>query len=155
MNYRWNTVLVLAALLASCGDDEAAPTGRGAVTSEVKVIATEFAFETDVSSIPAGKVKTVLINDGKQPHQVGFYRLNEGVAFDYFKRTVMRDETQIPRLARGGVVGVMRTVGSGETGSTIGGPLESGTYALMCFIRDEKTAKTHAELGMIAPFAVR
>lgn len=156
------TAMVVAMVLAAtaCGgaDGSSTPTAsveEGQVT-RVEIEAFDFAFEVSPDPVPAGEIETVLTNNGKQPHQGMLYRLNHGVDFDGFKEQVMEDQTTLPQLAKGGFGGVTDAVGRGGSKSAAGDELTPGTYAVICWIRDQtaKTTKNHAELGMITRFEV-
>lgn len=142
----------LLLLLSACGGSEAAPKSdtEEPARSEVSIVAVDFAFEMSTGEIPAGEVETTLINEGKEPHQAGYYRLNDGIGFDEFVAEITADDSMIPQLASGGVAGHMRGLSAGESGVRPSDTLEPGTYAVLCSIRDPNTGKNHYELGMVA-----
>lgn len=153
-------VVGLALVATACGgaDGSSTPTAsveEGQVT-RVEIEAFDFAFKVSPDPVPAGEIETVLTNEGKQPHQAMLYRVNDGVEFDDFKEQVMEDQTVLPQLAEGGKGGVTDAVGDGDSKSAAGDELTPGTYAVICWIRDQsaKTSKNHAELGMITRFEV-
>lgn len=132
------------------GESAAAPT-----TSEVRIVATDFAFEVSPQSFPAGVVETTLVNEGSEPHQAGYYRLNDNVTFGDFVAAITKDDSMIPQLAEGGRWGHMRSLSGGDTGVRPEDDLEPGNYAVMCSIRDPETGKNHYELGMITQLTVK
>lgn len=155
----WRALCLVAALLVipACGGEPS--TAREVDTAptaiEVRIVATDFAFELSPESIPAGVVETTLVNQGQEPHQAGYYRLNDGVTYEDFVAAVIKDDSMIPQLARGGGWGHMRPLSSGDSGVRPGDELEPGNYAVMCSIRDPETGKNHYELGMIAQLTVK
>ena len=116
---------------------------------QLEIVATDFAFALDNSTVPSGEVKTVLVNKGRQPHQVGYYRLDDGVDYETFVQKVVKDDSMIPQLAEGGRAGVLRAVYPGDSYVRPSDELGPGTYALICSIRDVDSGRMHYELGMI------
>lgn len=154
----WAKCLVAALIvIPACGGEPSADGEAAAAPTptEVRIVATDFAFEVSPASIPAGVVETTLVNQGQEPHQAGYYRLNDGVTYEDFVAAVIKDDSMIPQLARGGGAGHMRGLSGGETGVRPGDELEPGNYAVMCSIRDPETGKNHYELGMIAQLTVK
>lgn len=122
--------------------------------TELTLEATDFDFSLP-ATIDAGPVRVTFSNTGKKPHQAFFYELREGVSFERFRAAVMTDNANLPKLARSGwVIGIGDVLHTGET-RTYRDELTAGRYAVVCFVSDEKTAKNHSELGMIAPLEVR
>lgn len=157
MTTKW--VVAVALLLgAACGGGEAggnaAPAAAEDEPAQVEIVGVDFGFEVEPEVIPAGDVETTLVNEGKEPHQAGYYRLNDGVEYEEFVKAIIADASQIPQLSEGGRAGVMRPVNPGDTYSRPGDELEPGTYALLCSVRDPKTGKNHYELGMVAKVVV-
>lgn len=150
------SLVVLLLAMPACGGDPLANSepAEPAAKTEVNIVATDFAFELAPDQIPAGSVETTLINEGKEPHQAGYYRLNDGVTYQDFVIAIKKDDSMIPQLARGGGWGHMRSLSSGDSGVRPGDDLEPGTYAVMCSIRDPESGKNHYELGMITPLTV-
>lgn len=153
MDVRWILVVPLG-LAIGCGGSPEEPAAVEQRPAGVEIVAGDFSFEVDTESIPAGEVATTLVNRGKEPHQAGFYRLNDGVQYEEFVTEILKDDSQIPQLAEGGGAGVMRPIYPGETYTRPGDDLVPGTYALLCSIRDPKTGKNHYELGMVSRIEV-
>ena len=128
---------------ASSGDSPADPPDR------LKITASDFGFALDRSTVSSGEVKTVLVNEGRQPHQVAYYRLDDGVDYETFVKKVIKDDSMIPQLAEGGRAGILRAVYPGDSYIRPSDELGPGTYALICSIRDTHSGRTHLELGMI------
>lgn len=153
----WQMLVVPLLLGVACGS-AADPTSKAEPVlskAKVKVVASDFRFEVEPSSVPGGEVETTLVNNGHQAHQVGYYRLGDGVEYDEFVQKITKDEASLPQLADGGRQGVMLGLASGETYVRPSDDLEPGSYALICSIRDPNTGKNHFQLGMVAPFEVR
>lgn len=146
-------VLALLALAACSTNPEESPT-QAVAPEELVVTAVDFGFELDRETIRAGEVQTVLINEGRKDHQAGFYRLNDGVEYEEFVETILKDDSQIPQLAEG-KGGPLRPVNPGDSYTRPSDELEPGTYALLCSIRDGETGKNHYDLGMIARLEVK
>lgn len=153
-------VLLLSLLAGACGDGgnlatEAGSSGDDASEERflLEIVADEFSFDM-AESVPAGHVDVRLENVGKQPHHALIYRLNDGVAYDEFSDAVMKDDSQFPALAEK-VGGVDKGVLSGQSPiDKANEPWEAGSYVVVCFIRDTKTAKSHYELGMMSELTV-
>ena len=142
-------------VLAGCGggSEPETPDANEAPQTALTITTTEFAFSLEPESVPAGTVTTTLENNGKQSHQALFYLLNEGVSYEDFVAKATKDDTQVPQLASGGRDGVGR---GGNPGTSVEheDELESGTYAVICFIRDPDSGKSHFELGMVAELKI-
>lgn len=138
--------------VTAAGDEQRSANGK----VQIRMTASDFGFDLDAGTYPAGPAEMTLVNNGVQPHQALVYRLNDGVDFTTFKQTVMEDDTQVPKLARGGTEGVSKVLGPGDEFTTRGYELRPGSYAVICWVRDQsgETSKNHAELGMIETFEV-
>lgn len=157
---RNGTKYLFAILLAlsGCGGsgDPAAPdVGEAVEPVKITIVATDFAFSLSPTTLPAGEVSTILVNEGTEPHQAGYYLLNDDVSFEEFVTAITKDDSMIPQLASGGRAGHMRGLSGGESGVRTGDALEAGDYAVLCSIRDPETGKNHYELGMVAELKVR
>jgi len=153
MLLRTMTAALMLVTMVACGDGSASEE-QDEVVTDLEIVATDFAFQLSSSSVPAGPVGTILINEGKEPHQAGYYLLDEGVTFEDFMEAVLEDDSAIPQLASGGRQGHMRPLAGGEDGMRPAEELEAGSYAVLCSIRDPDTGKNHYELGMAAALEV-
>ncbi|MGI8773893.1 MAG: hypothetical protein ACR2KQ_02580 [Actinomycetota bacterium] len=167
-NGRWRnawmalSMLLAAVTLGACAGGSSAEKAEDSQADQevqvttIEIVAHDFGFRATPDVIPAGPIETVLKNEGEQPHQALFYRLNDGVSFEDFRKKVMGDVSLIPQLAQGGVDGVSEVVGTGKETRATGDELTAGRYAILCFVRDQSltTTKNHTELGMIAPLIV-
>jgi hypothetical protein len=130
--------------------------------SELSIRAFDFGFDTSgVTALPPGLVTFTMTNEGKQPHHAQFLRLAEGVSFGDFAETVRANPAPAdldfaPEL-RGLFVppaaGVLNWVSAGEEISPKD-ELETGSYVLLCAIKDPKVGRRHYEMGMLQPFEV-
>jgi uncharacterized cupredoxin-like copper-binding protein len=143
-------VATLAVVAGACGGDDVDQTSRAAAAepSQLTVTAHEFNFEASADSVPAGLVEITLENEGKQPHQVQLFRLNDGVEFGTFRRYSTTRGPQASKTFEVSVVaGGVNEISPGED-ATATVDLEEGSYALVCFVRGHNTE------GMVAPFEV-
>ena len=154
---RWTSFLLIGLLLSACGGsapDEASD-GRDAVSDPflLEIVGDDFLFELP-DTVPAGRLEIRLENTGTEPHQALIYRLNEGVEYQEYLKSVLKDDGGFPALSVR-VGGVNYGVPSGEVELfEESDPYESGNYAVVCFIKETESGKNHYELGMISPFTV-
>lgn len=148
-------VIIVTFLLVACSSSEKVDPQPESLT-RLAITGVDFGYRLTPTSVPAGKIRLELTNEGIQPHQALLYRLNDGVDIEMFERSVARDETSLPRLAES-VGGMTEYAATDETIVTDTRPLEPGSYAVVCFVKDQslRTNKNHAELGMIAPLEIR
>ena len=113
------------------------------------IVASEFAFEAP-DTLPAGETTFQFENVGKQRHIAVFVELLEG-------KTLEDVNTFIAEEGIGGrppswVRLIRKAQGFAKPGETteFKGEFTPGDYAMLCFIRDKETKKSHAELGMTA-----
>jgi hypothetical protein len=166
--------LILVALLmtavmlfAACGDDEGGgdtETGGGDDTEEpsppddgaagdTTFTAVDFGFQGP-ETLPAGKVKLTLENEGKEPHMLALIQLLQGKTIDDVTAFIKKQGVagKPPSWAKqAGGIGVAKP-GESKAG---GANLKPGSYVAMCFVTSKKNDnKSHAELGMIYPITV-
>lgn len=148
-------VLSIALLLSACGTTTQEPNSPAAAEEPflLEVIGDDFSFEL-AETVPAGPLEIQLENAGKEPHQALVYKLNDGVDYEEYLKSVLEDDSNFPALSRrvGGVnygisPGVVETQAQSD-------PYEPGTYAMVCFIKETASGKNHYELGMISAFTV-
>lgn len=124
----------------------------------LEIVTVDFAFDFNgASSVPAGPVEVFLENQGAQHHHAQFFKLNDGVTYEEFRKAVKKDRRLSGDLKRvelstiaGGIAHAVRPGTSQHQTSE----LEPGLYAVMCSILDIDSSKPHHALGMIAPFRV-
>lgn len=152
------TALLIALLPPACGGDTPRPEARedSADTDGpllLEVTADDFSYDL-MDTIPAGPLEIRLENAGSEPHQALIYKLNDGVDYPEYLKSVLKDDSQFPALSvRVGGVNYGVPAGQADTYEEPD-PYEPGTYALVCFIKDSESGKNHYELGMIAPLTV-
>ena len=149
------TLSLLAAAGCGSGTESSERPEKPARPAQLEIVAGDFSFDLEPVIVATGDVETTLINKGEQIHQAAFYRLNDGVEYDEFERSILEDDSLIPQLAEGGRAGVVRVVSPGDTYVRPSDELPAGSYSVICFIKDPETGKNHFELGMIARFEVR
>ena len=172
---RWKGIAVSTALAsmvaAACGggrsttaEEPEEPAARPVQESELSILATDFAFDTGgVASLPAGRVRFTMTNEGKEPHHAQFLRLGDGVSFEQFEEALDRytdpdDPSDFPEEVRALFAspqahGVLSWVSPGEELTPID-EMEPGTYALLCAIKSPETGERHYALGMRTGFEV-
>lgn len=147
----------MAVLLAACGGNAQEPDRSSAAETQMKLEITsfDFGYKLPTKTVGSGPLRMELTNEGVQPHQALLYRLNDGVDIETFFREVTKDDTSLPKLAAS-AGGMTRYAATDDTVVTEGPVVEPGSYAIVCFVRDQslETNKNHAELGMIAPLEV-
>ncbi|HYI45136.1 MAG TPA: hypothetical protein VE174_06700 [Actinomycetota bacterium] len=155
-------VLVGAFALGACGgggDTETPDAGDAAATPEeipsgdVSYFGTEFAFEGP-ATIGAGETTFTLDNTGEQPHMLLMVELLEGKTLDDVNTYIEEHGTEgrPPKWAK--QVKLQIFAKPGKTGTDKPVNLTAGNYAMLCFIPDKETKKTHAELGMASELTV-
>ena len=149
-------VLSTALLLSSCGETTTKGPNDPAAADEpvlLEVIGDDFSFEL-AETVPAGPLEIQLENVGKEPHQALVYKLNDGVEYEEYLKSVLKDDSNFPALSRR-VGGVNYGISPGVVEShEETDPYEPGTYAMVCFIKETASGKNHYELGMISTFTV-
>lgn len=157
----------IAALLlfAACGSDddgsdaggggpkegsagkEGSASGAGAAT----FTAVDFAFKGP-ASLPAGKTKLTMENEGKAPHMMILVQLLQGKTIEDAKAFIEKQGVagRPPKWVKD--VGEIRTTPPGKSQSA-SVDLQPGNYLALCFV--ESKGKSHVELGMIQPITVQ
>lgn len=151
--------VVISLVAAGCGDDsdESASTDQTTTTTapkaaEVAVTATDFAFQLP-PAVPSGVVKFTLTNTGQQPHDFQLLKIDGTQTLAEIKKIVGSEGGPIPEWLHG--AGGVGTVGPGAPPGEAFVKLEPGArYVYICTEDDEKTKKSHADLGMIGEMKV-
>ena len=126
---------------------EEAPSG------EVSYFGTEFAFEGP-ETIGAGETIFTLDNTGEQPHMLVMVELLEGKTIDDVTTFIEEEgvEGKPPSWAKNVKMEAFAKPGKSDTAKPV--ELTAGNYAMLCFIGDKETKKSHAELGMVKGLTV-
>lgn len=144
--------LCVALTLSACGgkDDDTsgqAPAGPQKITVAAKEAnATTFSFAGAPESLKAGAVEITFRNLGKQPHEFVLLRTeDEAESKDFLRKIDSAPGSPIPAsLTDGAGVG---TIGPGASAVTTN-LVKEGTWMYVCVLTDEKTKKSHIDLGM-------
>ena len=122
-------------------------------SGEISYFATEFAFEGP-DTIAAGETTFSLQNQGEQPHMLVMVELLDGKTIDDVNTYLEENgsEGRPPKWAK--QIKVEAFAKPGKSGSAKPVELTAGTYALLCFVGDKETHKSHAELGMTKELTV-
>lgn len=136
------------------------PIAPDAITADgepiVGVVATDFSFTLNRSSVPAGRVHVQLVNQSHTyEHEVWVYpqpqpKLEEMLA----QKRAGKDAEELDYLA--GVAGHVEDVPAGQT-AAFDATLTAGTYELACFITADIGGKkmVHTDMGMHALLTVQ
>jgi hypothetical protein len=149
-------LLLIALVLGACGGTVREGSDAPDAVAEpflLEVVGDDFSFEL-AGTVPAGPLQIQLENVGKEPHQALVYKLNDGVGYEQYLKSVLEDDSNFPALSRrvGGVnYGISPSVTELHVETN---PYEPGTYAMVCFIKETESGKNHYELGMISTFTV-
>jgi hypothetical protein len=103
----------------------------------------EFSFELP-ATLPAGEVALHVVNAGSQPHELILVRLNGVSAEQYREAVATPSGTPPPSTPLKSVAALLPGASSGVSVT-----LPPGEYALVCFLNDPATGRTHASLGMV------
>ena len=141
-------VLALTMGVSACGDDDddSGDSTEAATAEQVDVTGTEYAF--DLSATPTADTKEITFtNDGDEPHDLIFAKINEGYTLDEAFEAQGRE-------------GTAEDLGStfakpGEEAKPIElkQPLEPGNYAVVCTL-ETKDGELHYDLGMKDEFTI-
>jgi len=135
----------LAAVEVS-GEESDAEVGDGDGT----VTAVDYDFEAE--ELPSGEVEVDFVNDGKEPHHLIAAPL-KGDATAADVEQAIKTEKGAPPIEEKGIQGTAVIEGGESQLATL--DLESGRYALLCFISDRQGGPPHALKGMVAEVEVK
>ena len=142
-------VTTSAPTTAAVSVGNAAAASTTPIGQSLVVMAVEYGFQTN-GSVPAGLTTIQLKNFGRETHELGFIRLNEGVTVDQFRAAAAKDEDSAYQL--GTLEGGPNRIGPQGTSEVIL-DLAPGQYALACFV-NTADGVTHASKGMVLPLQV-
>lgn len=165
---RWNTqqklksvvvlfiCLLLTTLLAGCSNNAssqgnaqtARPTQTISTTQSIVITAIDYTYSMPTTlTLHAGLVDLTLINNGTQPHQAQFARLNPGVIRDQIVEQLITKRDQAAAFSLLTFVGGPDTISAGDGQETILN-LEPGEYVLLCLVTGSD-GLPHIDKGMI------
>lgn len=119
---------------------------------DAEVTLQDFAF-VGLSTLTPGQHTVTVTNKGPQPHEATLVKLSEGVTVEQLIAAFTSNEAPSgppPFTSAGGIAGI-----ASGTESTMDIDVEAGEYALICFIPDPATGKSHAALGMVGGLTVQ
>jgi hypothetical protein len=130
----------------------ATPAPKGSIPSSLPtlmVMAMDYNFKIP-ATVNAGLMVVNFMNDGKEPHELSFVRLNDGVTVQQFKTALEKDPASSFALTRwhGGIATIM----PGQSQRAVIN-LDPGQYVLSCFV-ESPNGLPHFMEGMFAPFKV-
>ena len=147
-------VTTLALLGAACGSEGGgdATDDAGAQDTaepiELTITAHDFKFDGP-EEVEAGTVDFTLTNDGKEPHQVQLFKIDEGSTYEDVAAGLKKGDPEpvLEIVTAAGGIGSAAGIppGSEWTGSF---ELAEGSYAIVCFVHG------HNSKGMYAPLEV-
>jgi uncharacterized cupredoxin-like copper-binding protein len=125
------------------------------------ITATDYAFAPPTTAAP-GETTIQFVNGGAEPHEVGVWKLDEGVTMQQVidmmsappptedpAATADPAAQEVPFTTAGGVAAIIPNSSSLWIAN-----LEAGTYGLVCFVPNAEGVP-HVELGMVAEFTVQ
>jgi hypothetical protein len=121
----------------------------------VRVTALDHRFEGISPTLPAGTIAFTLSDQGSEPHQLGVYRIDEGVPQPFQELVLLPEEQKDVVLDDVGVIST--DPGDAETEFMT---LVPGRYGIACLVPQgstptaDGTGPPHAAIGMIAEFTV-
>ena len=119
--------------------------------TEVDLALKDFSFDLDPADVKTGKLAFVSKNEGKQPHEVVFVKLGEGVNLQQALQSEGPPEG-IELLGR-----IEQQPDGDEYNMVMLRDVTAGRYALVCFFPDTSDPQQtpHAFKGMVREFTVR
>jgi hypothetical protein len=149
--------LVMLGFLAACGDDDEEATDTGteatAAASKVTVKTLEYAYEVGETTFAGGLVELTLDNTtGKESHEAGMVRLEEGKTLDDFRTNLATAAPEAPPPAWQVAAGGPGPIFAGTT-AVYTANLDPGTYVLACYV-PAPDGQPHAAKGMVTSVTV-
>lgn len=125
--------------------------GEGAAEPSADLTLTLSDFEFQLESAPSAGTQWVrVVNEGPQPHEVGFAKLDEGATPMDLIVAFGPNATGPPP---GRFVGGISAIAAGQT-AYFEAPFEPGDYAFLCFVTDPASGMPHFAMGMVHSFTV-
>ena len=117
-----------------------------APTAEDTVVLKDFSFQLP-GTVKPGMHTWNIVNHGPQVHEMTLVKLNPGKTL----ADALQAGPSGPPAFR--TMGGMQALNPGKSG-WITANFQPGTYAVVCYVPDQRTGKPHAQLGMAAQFTV-
>lgn len=136
--------LLPTALIALACAKDAPPVDTSAAPQQVTITATDFAYSLPSTTIQAGLTTITLVNQGTEVHHATLFHLKDGKTVDDYL-TALQSKGPPPSWAVA-VGGPNAAPPGGEANATL--VLESGAYALLCFI-PSPDGVPHMAKGMV------
>ena len=130
--------------------EEEAPE-EDAASTELDYVGTEFAF-AGPESAPAGELTINFTNNGEQDHEMAVLPLKEGAP--PVEELAQAGDKELQKWAAGPFAGTEGPIKPGESKTFTVDTTKAGSVGFVCFVKDPKTKKPHAMLGMIGSFTV-
>ncbi len=102
------------------------------------------------ATVNAGLMVVNFVNDGKEPHELSFLRINDGVTVQQFKTALEKDPATSSSLIKRH--SGMATIMPGQSERAVVN-LDPGQYVLSCFV-ESPNGLPHFVEGMYTPFKV-
>ena len=150
---RMAAVSVCLLSVACAGPGEATAPRTNTNSSDpptISIVAEDYGFQLP-ETVPAGRVRFRLTNQGFEAHAAQLYRLDEGVSLNRFRESMDIGVTREREVAT--VVGGPANVDGGEMGPVVEVRLEPGDYAVVCWLLGPG-GFPHAYRGMVGTFRV-
>lgn len=114
--------------------------------TDVDIIATDYAFRVP-AALPAGYTRFTLVNRGKVRHEFNVALLKSGATVQQYVDAVKANRSVAPLIDA--TIGVLFARPGSSSPSALSTNLLPGrTYAVICVVKDSRTARRHYELGM-------
>ena len=142
------TVAALGASMLAVGTS-GGPAG-GAVTNSITITARDFAYVVDGKLRP-GQAEVTFTNEGKEAHILAIFKLKSGKTLKDVKKALKsQNEDAFNKITSDpeGAYGYPFFLTPGGEATTVTELFTKGSYAMICFIADEK-GKPHFLSGMV------
>jgi hypothetical protein len=110
-------------------------------------------FAYAMPAITPGEHTYKLTNEGQVPHEILIRKINAGKSITDVQAYVADPAGQPPPYDELGSGGALVTAPGTTEWMTL--DLSAGEYVGICFVKDEASAKIHAQLGMVTSFTVK
>jgi hypothetical protein len=119
--------------------------------TRVDVVASEYTFEADPGSVPAGKTSFVMTNAGQEVHFLALSRIEEGHTLE--EALGFEGDPEEAGIITNAEYDSGLAAPGGEDEEVVTVDLQSGDWVMLCFIPGPD-GTPHAFSGMAVPFTV-